>query len=188
MPQRRLRHAAALSFRQTYRGPYATLHKDACSWATLGCQGLDESERRQVGLEACHRSDDEVSRRADVVLSAGLIWEREAHHLPEGRSDRLQLAVGRRLRIEQRSVYGELERGCVRLANLICGGGCRSCVDGLGAGSGRKGVPQPLADKDLTVLAMPICSVERRDTGARRSCECVIWGDPVEKIEQQQLS
>jgi hypothetical protein len=53
-------------------------------WATLSRYGLEESERRQVGLEACHRSDDEVSRRADVVLSAWLIWEREAHHLPEG--------------------------------------------------------------------------------------------------------
>ena len=61
-------------------------------------------------------------------------------------------------------------------------------MDGLGAGSGRKGGPQPLADKDLTVLAMPICSVEWRETGARRSCECVTWGDPVEEIEQQQLS
>ena len=53
-------------------------------WATLSRQGLEESERRQVGLEACHLSDDEVSRRADVVLGAGLVCGTEAHHLPEG--------------------------------------------------------------------------------------------------------
>ena len=53
-------------------------------WATLSREGLEESERRQVSLEACHRSDDEVSRRADVVLSAWLIWETEARDLGEG--------------------------------------------------------------------------------------------------------
>ena len=68
------------------------------------------------------------------------------------------------------------------------GGGSESCADGRWAGSGRKGGPQPLADKDLTVLAIPICSVEWRKTGARRSGECVTWGDPVEEIEQQELS
>ena len=53
-------------------------------WATLGRQCLEESERRQVGLEAGHRPDDEVSRRADVVLSAWLIWESEVRDLGEG--------------------------------------------------------------------------------------------------------
>ena len=93
------------------------------------------------------------------------------------------------LRTEQGSGGGGLERGCVRLANLIRGGGCGSCLDGLGARSGRKCGPQPLADKGLTVLARrSICSVEWRETGARRSCECVTWGYPVEEIEQQELS
>jgi hypothetical protein len=45
-----------------------------------------------------------------------------------------------------------------------------------------------LADKGLIVLARPICSVEWRETGARRSCECVTWVNPVEEIEQQELS
>ena len=53
-------------------------------WATLGRQRLEESERRQIGLEACHRSVDEVSRRAEVVLSAWLIWESEVRDLGEG--------------------------------------------------------------------------------------------------------
>src|SRR6266542_45698 len=98
------------------------------------------------------------------------------------------LAVGRRLGIEQGSVGGELGRGCVRLANRIRGGGCGSCQDGLGVGSGMKGGPQPLADKGLIVLARPICRVEWRETGPRRSCECVTLVDPVEEIEQQELS
>jgi hypothetical protein len=46
-----------------------------------------------------------------VVLSAWLIWETEARDLGEGRNDRLQLAVGGRLRIEHGSVCGELELG-----------------------------------------------------------------------------
>ena len=53
-------------------------------WATLSRQRLEESERRQVGLEACHGPDDEVSRRTDVVLSAGLICGTEARDLDDG--------------------------------------------------------------------------------------------------------